>query len=485
MELPNLTKNVILGGLLYFRSCREQYLALMKGNRGTLLDSNSGTAYSNIERTIRLFISTDLDVSPSLLMSRFVEDMQRLPRSNPQLINSYCDVVEALDKQDQYTEQLCTNMLKQCGTTIVVQDAVAELKKLNAVPKIQESLRDVASRLAGIEKPGKLKLYDPVQSAQELLVHRDKVPTGVTFLDQLLGGGIVWGEHGGCLGPSGGGKSTIANMLLCNMAIQGYNCMLLQFEQSVKYNSDIMSRIYSYLTGMPRAEFADKSYSELSDAAKEALKRCSKVSSRIRVGSFTDDSLARSVATITESIDDAIETGFTPRLVIIDWLGAVVSEFLAEASGQDEGYPIAAQRIQDQLGAYGKEHNISFFFLHQSSNDAANKPPAYKPNRFDSYYFRGFAQKLEYCLEIGSKSKQPDGKFACWINCDKVRGAEPDKSVVVLLDGANAKMEVTKEGEYMTNSKGQFVSQAGLLAGSGNPQLDTEPEELDTYMAGF
>lgn len=486
-SLPEQTKQLVLGGMLYFKSCREKYLMLMKGGvAGTLLDPDTTSAYAIVERSIRLFISADISVKSRVIMRRLVDDLNKLPPTNSALISSYMDVIEQLSDTDQFTEQLCANVLSELTTNFVLKDAVANLKKMRSVAQIQQTLQTAANKLGGIARPGKITLFNPVQSAKDLLIHRDKVPTGISFLDQLLGGGIVWGEHGGCLGPPSGGKSTLANMLLCNVAIQGHNAMLLQFEQSVKYNSDIMSRIYSYLTRLPRSEFADKDYDELSESAKQALASCSKVSDRIRVGSFTDDNVNRTVDAVIETIDEAIESGFEPKLVIIDWLGAVVSEFLGAATGTDKSYPILAQEIQDKLGAYGKTKNISFFFLHQTSTDAAAKNPAYKPTMYDSYYFRGFSQKLEFCLELGTKSHQPDGRFACWLHCGKVRGAEPDKSTIVLLDGANSKMEATKEGQFMTNSKGQFVEVTRAITGEQQPVVDTTPTEVEaTFFNGF
>ena len=485
-KLLDSSKDLFIGGLVYFKSCREVYLHVMEGRTGSLMDSSGMSPHAMMEGSIKLYISIDIAVTPVALLKKFYEDLKRLPPSNLKLINAYMDVFSRIEKKDTFTEQLCMSVMREVSKTTVLKDTVDKLKNLRSVSQVQETLQNLSGKLSGINSPGKIRMFNPVQSAEELLVHRDKVPTGVSFIDHLLGGGITFGEHGGCLGASGSGKSTIANMLVCNMAIQGYNAMLLQFEQSVVYNSDILARIYSYLTGLPRSEYADKSFSELSEKAKEALKKCEKISNNIRVASFTDDNAERSVDTIITAIKDSIDAGFRPNLVIIDWLGAVVSDFLQTASGTDANYPIIAQFIQDKLMSFGKAEGISFFFLHQLSNDAASKPPSYKPNRFDSYFFRGFAQKLEYCLEIGNKSKQHDGKFACWLNCDKVRGAEPDKSVIVLLDGANAKMQVTKDGEYVINSKGQFTSVARMLSDANEVNaLDTTPTGVDSYMDGF
>lgn len=484
--MSDLSKELLLGGILYFKSCREAYLQAIKGTTVTLIDPEEMTAHSVIERTIRLFISVDADVKPVVLMRKIIADAKKLPPANTTLINQYFGIIEQLDDSSKFTEQICYSVLTEQSKRVILHTAMEELRKLKTVPEVQKELRKTADKLSTAAGKGKLTLYNPVQAAKEVLIHRDKVPTGITFLDYLLGGGIVWGEHGGCLGPPSGGKSLLANMLACNLAIQGHNVLLLQFEQSVKHNSDIMSRIYAYLTRMPREAFADKSYDELSDSAKKALQDCSKVSEHIRVGSFTDDAVSRTVESIIETIEDSIVSGFTPKMVIIDWLGAVVSEFLAAATGGDTSYPILAQQIQDSLASFGKQKNISFFFLHQTSTEAAAKSPAYRPSMYDSYYFRGFSQKLEFCLELGTKSKQPGGKFACWFHCGKVRSAEPDKSVVILLDGANAKMEATKDGEYVINSKGQFVEVSRALLDDVPEDSDKTPSELDSqFLSSF
>ena len=87
-------------------------------------------------------------------------------------------------------------------------------------------------------------------------------------------------------------------------------------------------------------------------------------------------------------------------------------------------------------------------------------------------------------MEIGVRSKQPDGRFACWLNCDKVRSSEPHKSAVILMDGANAKFDATVEGEYQLNSRGQFVSTQRLLS-PVEEDLDTSPNAADVYLSGF
>ena len=47
-------------------------------------------------------------------------------------------------------------------------------------------------------------------------------------------------------------------------------------------------------------------------------------------------------------------------------------------------------------------------------------------------------------------------------------------------------MQVTKDGEYVINSKGQFTSVARMISDDNEVDtLDTTPTEIDSYLDGF
>lgn len=487
MKLENSTKEMILGGLLYFQSVREMYLQIVGKKVAPLLsDDGLQSPYVAIERSIKNLISADVTVRYEVIMQNLVNSCRKLPPGWTTYRIQYAQILEKLDQRELYTEQLSQRFLHEVNTRDAVDTAIEELKKLKPVAEVKEVIGDLSNRLSVSEKPNKVKLYDPIAEAQNIMIHIDKVPTGISWFDTLTGGGITFGEHGGCLGPSGGGKSVIANQLACNLAIQGYNTMLLQFEQSIKYNTDITSRVYAYLTRLPTSEFKNKAYNELSEEAKEALKRCANVSSRIRFGSFIDDDVEKSVETIINTIEESCDNGFIPKFVVIDWLGAVVTDFMQAATGEDRGYQLLAAEIQDKLNAYAKVRGISMFYLHQLSTDAARKESGSKPTMYDGYFFRAFPQKIEYCLQIGTKSMLKDGRFAAWLIAGKVRGEEPGKAVVVIVDGAHATMELAKEGEFKVNARGALEPVADMLERAEGKESDVFPVTgADAFIANF
>lgn len=482
--LQNTTKDAILGGILYFNSVRDAYLKATEGSSTPLLrdtDPVVRTPYAAIERSIKLYIQADPRVSPVIIMRFLIDHVTTLPSGYR---GAYLSLLEMLDNRDNFSEQISQRFLQEVTQLIVVTTATDELKRMRTVQDTRAVLAELSAKLSAVEKPGKVRLFNPVADSEEVLVHRDKVPTGISWFDELTGGGIVWGEHGGTLGPSGGGKSVIANMLTCNLAIQGYNTMLLQFEQSVKYNSDISSRIYSYLTRLPTSEFVNKSSSELSQEARDALKKCSSVSDRIRFGSFIDDNVARNVDTIIETIDDSIKAGFAPKFVVIDWLGAVVQDFLGVDGNQQAKYQEAAQAIMDRLNAFAKTHGISLFYLHQLSTTAGKRESGYKPGMYESYYFTGFCHKVEYQFQLGTKSELPDGTFVAWLVAGKVRGARPGKAVVVRVNGAYARMDMTKDGEFYVDKKGALAPIEDQIRG-GDDADEFPIAGTDSFVNGY
>lgn len=61
---------------------------------------------------------------------------------------------------------------------------------------------------------------------------RDALPSGVTELDQLLGGGVERGTSTLLIGPAGSGKSTIAAQYAVQAARRGMHAVIFTFEES-------------------------------------------------------------------------------------------------------------------------------------------------------------------------------------------------------------------------------------------------------------
>ncbi len=94
-------------------------------------------------------------------------------------------------------------------------------------------------------------------------------PTNITYLDELLGGGLIPGRVFGLLGMMGGCKTTLAVQLSCSMAMQAYSrsrssqhlgslgrCYLFSLEDRP---SQLRVRAAAYSAQVPRCHFNPRS----------------------------------------------------------------------------------------------------------------------------------------------------------------------------------------------------------------------------------
>ena len=491
-----LKREAALAGLLYFESVRNMYMVFAETELAitTLVLGESGSALASMESILRLYLKADIHASSTMLLRRLLTHYDILPPANVTLRKEYRSLLLQLSERSQYTEQDSLTMMRYLIRLASYKSLTDQLRKIPSIDKSNEVLNQYQQQMSKLDGNYRMRLYNPIRDIDELMLHQERVPTGIGFIDRLTGGGLVFGQHLGILGPSGGGKTVISIQLMCNLAIQGHNVLYLQFEQPVKGDPDIVSRIYSYLSGEPITTFYGKTTKELNPEVLNKLRKMQPISDRIRCASMLDvkeegghATGAGSIQDIINVIDEAIRSGFTPKVVIIDWLGAAVSDFMNAGDGGDQNYPIVAEHIQDVLNGYGKDHGISIVYSHQTSTEAQARESAYKPKKGDAYYFRAFANKLETCMQIGTATLQPDETQVCYLVIGKARGAVPNKSIVVRINGRMARMEETKEGEYIPGHGGKLQRLSSLVQ-TNEPketELGTDVSKLDEFSANY
>lgn len=471
------TSDMLLGGLIYFPQIRKQYRALMRQSNLRLFDTEN-TVYSMIENALRLYIMTDTDVPPETLIKLLLGQYENIAPGNKEDRAMYAAIMQDLCRENLFSLQICQRIHQEYAKANLVS-ALSGVSAARSIPQIMEVLQTVQTKLNAVSasEVRHMKLYNPIRDQMQLMRFRPRIPTGISFIDRITGGGIVFGDHMGILGPSSGGKTVLAIQLVCNLAIQGHKVLYLQFEQPVEGN--IIARIQSYLTGLPIDTFENLEYSMLSAEVKSKLETVLSISDNIRVASFLDESMdgvrIASAADIIRKIDESIEEdGFTPRFVVFDWLGACVSSIL-RTSNDKAIYQHTAQDIQDTLNDYGKTHDMTMCYMHQTKEEVQAMPSSYKPKKGDGYWFSAFHQKLELCLQLGTATKQADGTKVCWLVNGKSRcTGTMDDALVIRLNGRFARMEETKDNEYVIAKGGSFKRTADLYE-------DAKPKKGDIF----
>ena len=83
--------------------------------------------------------------------------------------------------------------------------------------------------------PAALRVYPALVAAEHrgsFIAHQ--VPSGVSALDSLLGGGLDEGTSTLLMGPSGIGKSSVAAQYACAAALRGDVALFLMFDERLE-----------------------------------------------------------------------------------------------------------------------------------------------------------------------------------------------------------------------------------------------------------
>lgn len=462
-----LEKATVLGGLVYFISVRKKYVALV--DRFERILETQRSACHSMEGLLSVLIRADVQVKPSYLMKMLAQHYSRLSPGDPELRKQYAELLQQLDESNMFTETLCLRLLDetlQARAVRALQETVSQPRTMQDMEKAIAAYNSAIGTIRTNPKD-EIRVWNPLEDMEELLTEKPRTPTGVSIIDKLLAGGIALGEHTGILGPSGGGKSMIANMLQCNLAIRKYNTLLIQTEQTI--SGDITNRMYSYMTNLPLSTFIGKGMKDIDPAVIQRIRDLKPVWDRIRCVSTADKTAKTNRASneVVEIIQKVMDTGFIPQFVIIDWLGKLVLDFMRGSESDNAGFYMKAEDLKATLNTFFRANNMSAFYLHQTDTEAQNREPGFKPGKNNADKYRAFANDLESCLVLGTATKFDDGLQVAWMGAPKARMMVSGKYLMAKIDGGHARITECEEGEYALNAKGQFQPMRELIGVSG------------------
>lgn len=473
MDRLSLEKATVLGGLIYFINVRRKYTTLVNPVE-RILDSQR-SAYHSMEGCLSLLIRADENVKPEYLMKMLVQQYNRIPPADQLMRSSYVELLKQLDDRDIFTEDICMRLLEETVKAKAIRALQEEITQPDSIRAVEQAITSFNAAVTAIrQRPeDEIRIWNPLEDMEELLIEKPRTPTGVAIIDKLLAGGIALGEHTGILGPSGGGKTVCANMLQCNLAIRKYNTLLIQTEQTI--SGDITNRMYAYMLGLPISTFLGKSLKDIDPLVIQRIRELKPVWDCIRCVSTADKTAKTSHASneVVEIIEKVMDTGFIPQFVIIDWLGKLVLDFMRGSESDNAGFYLKAEDLKATLNTFFRAHNISAFYLHQTDTEAQNREPGFKPGKNNADKYRAFANDLESCLVLGTATKFDDGLQVAWMGAPKARMMQSGKYAMVKIDGSRSTITECEDGEYALNAKGQFQPVRDLIgvSGSGKSQL--------------
>jgi len=351
---------------------------------------------------------------------------------------------------------------------LLTSDWADKIHQLGTIDEMRKYVNEVTADMASLACDGQA-LSKPLQNPEAYLVRKVRSIFGVRVLDLATGGGLAPGEVLGLLGPTGGGKTVLAVGMLCERALRGKHVMLASYEQ--KTEGDVMERICTYMTKENIDNFRDKAYAELDQDLKDKVEeQKSKYGQFVTVLDLAQGNRGTGGAEeVTQYIEEQIEAGEKPTLVIIDWLGSMIQRYLAENGLASDQYRHVGHQFIDKLSGHARQHGYSVVINHQLRTDAARSSAYSKPKVTDAFEFRAFSFFMDGCLCLGTLDT--DTKVG-WLCMDKFRrGATND--LMVRLDGEHVRFEPATG--YVTDHRGKFIE-----AEAAPPDVDEEIQNSKT-----
>jgi hypothetical protein len=269
----------------------------------------------------------------------------------------------------------------------------------------------------------KVDIFDP----SNYYLPESRKPTGVSFVDDILGGGVRGKETIGILGPSGGGKTTLSLQLLCEVMKSQRHAMFCSFEQNIQ--GDISTRIYSYLTHTHIRKFENG----MPEETKQKLQVLSSITPYMHLYNHCDKSHGfGGVAEIAKNIYIEQEEGRKPEIIIIDWLLPMVERYMASKGIDSSQLRYHIRSAVDELVQLAIRYDTCVIIAHQLNTEAASRGPGSKPRWTDAAECKSFSWMLNYTLALGNK----DENNCMWICGSKAR------------NNANIEKIIQLEGEY-------------------------------------
>lgn len=293
------------------------------------------------------------------------------------------------------------------------------------------------------------------QDAVPMLGQTPRDPTGVMFLDHMMGGGVRCGELYGFLAPSSGGKTTFSTQLLYEFCRRNHRAVLLSYEEKV--TPEYLAKLYATAVGVSLNRL--EKITSINDFTDDERKRYDRVASEVRDNlAILDMSGSDGTGSGSGGVDeiDAMLTKYESmgkkfEAVIIDWFWPMLSRrFQLEENKRITDERKYVQLLTDKLKQMALRHNC-WIWVNQQLSPA--KSAAKKVEWYDSAEAKSFAWYMNGCFVLTGLSKDGIGTF----RYSKARsGAKTE--VIIRLRGEFARFEwVNDEVEYDERRKEYVV----------------------------
>jgi hypothetical protein len=391
------------------------------------------------------------------ILERIVEDPDFITESELKTLYSVIDGIYAIPAdafEPQYIIPKAQKFLNERRVKPAIIDDIEDVEnKLQIINKAYEESR--------INTGNEINLFTP---GKEIFEAPPKTEIGFEPVDVLIGGGISDGEVYGMLGPSGGGKTTLAAQLVCMLGKKHIRSAYFEYENPVC--PEISRRFYGFIGGIPRTVVqATTSLTDFKEDSKylKQLRQAEEEYARdyIIVQDMKDSQYSGTggIAEIKALLREYDKKNRHISFIALNQFLPMVHRYMSAHNIPLESRRTVMQTFVGNLMDIGSDMGCSFLLLHQTSTDYKNAAPIRKPKQGESAEDRSFDNWMPYCLSLGTT----DEKGCCWL--------------------VNTKRRNTKGGEYIILLNGEhyrFEYHPDRFCMAGNKFIDTRDTE-DSY----
>jgi RecA/RadA recombinase len=316
---------------------------------------------------------------------------------------------------------------------------------------------------------------------EDMFCHQPLIQTNFKPLDTLLGGGIFINQAYGLLGPTGGGKTTLAQTLACEWAASGRNVAFFSYEEPIE---DIRPRMILCMARKYRRKdvFGIK-FSQLDQTIQKDLTAASQLLNKhvmlVDMAGFRHGH--GGIIEMEAALHELCERDNRPTMVIVDHVHPMARRAMKGSGKADESLRHEIFDIADRFRMLTNELKFTGILINQVGAEA-NKRSNRQPTHTDSAECRTFAYNLHFCMNLGKPDK--DTNIALF-NVTKGRNA-PENAVCVHIAGEFCRVRAatnyvpnTDGGGIISLEEAGGVHTAPAPDGSGRVNMVTADSEAE------
>lgn len=243
---------------------------------------------------------------------------------------------------------------RKLGEYILTATKTGKIKEKKVIGEIEDKINSI-NVIGEVEDYG-TEVIEDIDSALKL-EFRETIPTGITVLDNITGGGLGKSEIGLILSPSGIGKTTILSKIANTAYVLGKNVLQIIFEDT---ENEVKRKHYALWSKIPLSDMDDK-LEEVGEKVRDKIKEFK--SGKLIIKRFTKDHIT--IPDIKNWIERYQKKfGIKFDIVLLDYLDCVDSH--KKTSDRTEAEFMVVKSFLNM----GAELNIPLWSATQGNRDS-------------------------------------------------------------------------------------------------------------------